>query len=277
MRTTEFTVGGHLLEVEILPASKPGTPTLVLLHEGLGCVAMWRDFPALLAAATGCQTVVYSRYGYGRSDPFAEARTVRYMHDEALQSLPALLDQLEVDDPLLVGHSDGASIALLHAGAAERRDAGLVLFAPHVFVEDVSIAGIEAAKRSYVEGDLRRRLARYHRDPDATFFGWNDIWLAPEFRSWNIEGVLANIGCPVLIVQGAADPYGTLAQTKTIEERVQGPVERLVIEGCGHAPQLEEPERTLGAVAAFVNDHSAASLSPERMCGRVQGVCAQSR
>ncbi|MDA8038761.1 MAG: alpha/beta fold hydrolase, partial [Actinomycetota bacterium] len=193
MSRSYVVAGGHRLEVERLAARAEGLPTLVFLHDGLGSVSLWRDFPARIAAATSCGAVVFSRYGHGRSDPLGEPRTVRYMHDEAEFSLARLLAQMDVPEALLVGHSDGASISLLHAASNPDRVSGLVLLAPHVFVEDVSIAGIRASRTAYLAGDLRRRLAKYHRDPDATFFGWNDIWLSAEFRSWNIEDVLSRI------------------------------------------------------------------------------------
>ncbi len=245
-------IAGHRLEVQRLAGANPDRPTLVFLHEGLGCVALWRDYPRRLATTTGCSAVVFSRLGYGRSDILREPRTSGYMHDEAARSLPALLDRLAIEDPLLVGHSDGASIALLYA--ARRPVAGLVLLAPHVFVEEVSLNGIEAARQAYLTGDLRSRLAKYHRDPDATFFGWNDAWLAPEFRSWNIEGVLGQITCPVLVVQGGSDPYGTLAQVRAVAAGVRGDCAVVAIDACGHAPHLEAPEETLGTVAGFISD-----------------------
>ncbi len=249
---THVDVEGHCLEVRRLAPTRAGLPTLVFLHEGLGCAELWRGFPQDLAAATGCGAVVYSRYGYGRSDPFTEPRTMRYMHEEAARSLPVLLDRLDVAEPLIVGHSDGASIALLYASAPTRPVAGLALLAPHVFVEDLSIAAIEAARRAYLEGDLRERLARYHEDPDATFFGWNDVWLSPEFRTWNIEEALGSVTCPVLVVQGTADPYGTLAQVRAVAAGVRGDFGEVTIDGCGHAPHLGAPEETLLAVARFV-------------------------
>ena len=246
---THLLIAGRRLEVQRLGVGgRP--PTLLFLHEGLGCVALWRDFPRRLVSETGCGAVVFSRYGYGRSDPFEEPRTVRYMHDEAAQSLPVFLDQLSIDEPLLVGHSDGASIALLYA--AVHPVAGLVLLAPHVFVEEVSIRGIEAARRAYVSGDLRPRLARYHTNPDATFFGWNDVWLSPEFSSWNIEDVLGRITCPVLVVQGTSDPYGTLAQVRAVAAGVQGDCTEVTIDDCGHSPHLEAPEQAVEAVTRFV-------------------------
>ncbi len=200
--------------------------------------------------------LVYSRHGHGWSAPLSEPRQVTYMHDEADRVLPALLDQLGLERPVLVGHSDGASIALLYAGAGHAV-AGLVLLAPHVFVEDCSVAAIAAARQAYATTDLPAKMARHHRDPDATFHGWNDIWLDPQFRSWNIEARLAAITAPVLLIQGADDQYGTLAQLDAIERGVGGPVERLVIPGVGHAPHLESPATTRAAVVTFVSTISA--------------------
>jgi pimeloyl-ACP methyl ester carboxylesterase len=232
----------------------PGeSPALVFLHEGLGSVALWRDFPARVAEATGRRAVVYSRLGHGDSDPAPLPRTPRFMHDEALRTLPALLDRLHIDDPVLIGHSDGASIALIHAGCAGRPPTGLVAIAPHVFVEDVSVASIAEARRAFEQTDLRERMARYHRDPDATFRGWSDIWLEPAFRDWNIEDVLPGIACPVLVIQGARDQYGTLAQLDAIERGVPGPVRRVVLADARHAPHLEAPDGTIAAVVEFVS------------------------
>jgi pimeloyl-ACP methyl ester carboxylesterase len=225
-------------------------PPLVFLHEGLGSVALWRDFPARVAEATGRRTLVYSRLGHGASDPADLPRTPRFMHDEALRTLPALLERLDAREPVLIGHSDGASIALIHAAAHPVH--GLALIAPHVFVEDVTVRSIAAAREAFARTDLRERMARYHRDPEATFRGWNDIWLAPEFRAWNIEDMLEDVACPVLVVQGSGDQYGTLAQVDAIERGVAGPFCRVVVEGARHAPHLEAPEATLAAITAFV-------------------------
>jgi pimeloyl-ACP methyl ester carboxylesterase len=227
-------------------------PTLVFLHEGLGSLSMWRDFPQRVAAATLCPAVVYSRAGYGKSSPLAAARAPDYMHAEALTVLPALLDALAIERPLLIGHSDGASIALIHAGAAQRPVRGVVALAPHVFVEALSIESIARARENYAAGDLRARLARYHQDVDSVFRGWNDIWLSPRFRDWNIEDVLPAIECPVLLIQGRDDEYGTLAQLDAIEAGVRGDVERIVLDECGHSPQRDQPEVTLSAILRFV-------------------------
>jgi len=246
------TVQGHRIEVEEVAATRPGAPTLIFLHEGLGSVALWRDFPARLAAATGAAAVVYSRYGYGKSAPIANPHATDYMHKEALEALPELREKLGIRNPILIGHSDGASIALIHAGSGRWPVRALVLEAPHVFVEDVTIASIEAAKETYRTTDLRARLGRYHADPDNAFWGWNDIWLHPDFRRWNIEGVLPGVRCPVLAIQGADDEYGTLAQIDAVKCGVRGPFERLVLPNCKHSPHRDQEAATLAAMSAFI-------------------------
>ncbi len=246
------TVAGHRLESEHIDAGAPGRPTLVLLHEGLGSVAMWKDFPSRLAHATACPALVYSRYGYGRSDPITAPRPVSYMHDEALRTLPALLDALGVERPILVGHSDGASIALVHAGGAGRPVTALVLLAPHVVVEDVSLRSIEAARQAYLETDLRARLARHHADVDSAFWGWNRVWLDPAFRSWNIEEYLPRIRCPVLAIQGTDDEYGTLDQLARLAAVVPD-TETLELADCRHSPHRDQPAAVLEAVTRFVD------------------------
>jgi pimeloyl-ACP methyl ester carboxylesterase len=239
-------VGGVELETVEFGGAEPA---LVLLHEGLGSVALWRDFPRRLAAATGRRTLVYSRAGHGQSDVPEDSRTPRFMHDEALDVLPELLRTARIARPVLVGHSDGGSIALIHA--SRHPVAGLVLLAPHVFVEGVTVASIEQARETFAATDLGERMARYHRDAERTFRLWNDIWLAPEFRAWNIEDVLAGVTAPTLLIQGEHDQYGTLAQLDAIERGVSGPVRRVVLD-CRHAPHLEAPEETLAAAAEFL-------------------------
>jgi pimeloyl-ACP methyl ester carboxylesterase len=246
------TVQDHRLEYDLIAAREPGAPTLILLHEGLGSVALWRDFPARLAAATGCAALVYSRLGYGRSDPVTAKRRVDYMHVEALETLPALRDALAIADPVLLGHSDGASIALIHAGAQRWPVRALVLEAPHVFVEDVTVASIARAKEAYRTTDLRARLGRYHRDVDGAFHGWNDIWLDAEFRAWTIEACLPAVTCPVLVIQGEDDEYGTPAQLDAIAAKVAAPVETLLLPNCKHSPHRDQPEATLAAIIAFL-------------------------
>jgi len=243
--------GGHRLEYVLLPAADPGAPTLVLLHEGLGSVALWKRFPGELAQATGCAVLAYSRFGYGKSDRMAEPRKVDYMHREALDVLPEVLDRLGIDDAVLVGHSDGASIALIHAGACPVK--GVVAMAPHVFVEDLTVRSIAEAGETFRTTDLPERLGRYHDDVVSTFRGWNDIWLHPDFRRWNIEECLPEIRCPVLLVQGKDDQYGTVAQVEAIARLVSGPVETLMLPDCAHSPHQEQKEATLEALARFTD------------------------
>ncbi|HET6870464.1 MAG TPA: GNAT family N-acetyltransferase [Solirubrobacteraceae bacterium] len=221
----------------------------MLLHEGLGSVGLWRGFPERLAEATGRRTIAFSRYGHGQSDPPAKPRTPAFMHEEALEVLPALLAELDIHPPILVGHSDGASIALIHA--AHHPVEAVVAIAPHVFVEEICIREIERAKTAYEQTDLRDKLARHHRDPDAAFFGWNDVWLDPAFPQWNITDELPRITCPLLLIQGEHDQYGTLAQLDTIEQRAKGPVTRLHLD-CRHSPPTELPDETVAAIARFV-------------------------
>jgi pimeloyl-ACP methyl ester carboxylesterase len=244
--------GGHRLEYEHIDVGGHDRPTLVLLHEGLGSIAMWRDFPRRLAHATVSRVVVYSRYGYGNSDPLHEPRDVRYMHNEALVVLPDLLDALSIVRPILVGHSDGASIALIHAGGA-RAVAGIVAMSPHVLVEDISIKSIARAREAYIKkAKMRQRLARYHADVDGAFWGWNDIWLHPDFRAWSIEECLESIACPMLAIQGQDDEYGTMDQLRRIE-RGAPDVRLLKLEDCRHSPQRDQPEAVLEAASRFVD------------------------
>jgi len=227
-------------------------PTLVLLHEGLGCVEMWRDFPQALAERTGRGVLVYSRRGYGASGVRPLPWHVTYMHDEAFDVLPHVLDQAGIRDCILVGHSDGASIATIYAGGRQDfRVHGLVLMAPHFFVEDVSIASIAAAKEAYEHGDLRARLLRYHDHVEVAFRGWNDAWLNPNFRDWRIDDAVAHVRVPMLIIQGADDQYGTAAQVRLAEDESYCPVEALILGDCRHAPQFDQPEATLSAIADF--------------------------
>jgi pimeloyl-ACP methyl ester carboxylesterase len=245
-------VGGRRIEYVRIDVARGPRPPLVFLHEGLGSVAMWRDFPGRAAHATGCDAIVYSRYGYGASTPIEGSRGVRYMHDEALVALPALLDALRIERPILVGHSDGASIALIHAGSGLRPLTGVVAMAPHVMVEDISIASIEAAKVAFATTDLRARLARYHEDVDSAFRGWNDAWLAPAFRDWNIEEYLPRIACPVLAIQGEDDEYGTMEQLRRIGAAVTD-VELVELADCRHSPHKDQPAAVLDALTRFVD------------------------
>jgi len=246
------TVGGRKLEVQRIAGSGAGEPTLVFLHEGLGSVAMWRDFPHKVAAATGCTAVVYSRYGYGQSEVLREARRVDYMHVEALEVLPELLARLEVREPVLVGHSDGGSIALIHA-ATRGEIRGLAVMAPHVFVEDISVKSIAEAKTAFETTDLQQKLGRYHADAAKTFWGWNDIWLHPDFRRWNIEEFLPRIRCPVLAIQGFDDEYGTMAQLEAIAGHTGGPIELLRLADCRHSPHRDQPQVVIEALSRFID------------------------
>lgn len=248
-------VCGRRLEYQLIPAHQINRPTLVLLHEGLGSVSMWRDYPARLAAATGCRTLVYSRYGYGQSDVLEEAFRIDFMHHEGREVLPRLLAALDVDNPVLVGHSDGASIALLHAGDSRNRVAGLVLMAPHCFVEDISISSIEAAKVAFETTDLPAKLARHHRDARRTFYGWNDIWLNPDFRAWNIENCLPHIRCPILAIQGEDDEYGTMAQIGALagQASASSEVELLKLADCRHSPHRDQAVAVTEAIARFTD------------------------
>jgi pimeloyl-ACP methyl ester carboxylesterase len=246
--TRPAAVEGRRIEaVEV--AGDPERRAIVLLHEGLGSVGLWRDFPAALNARTGRRVLAFSRFGHGRSEPPPRPRTPSFFHEEALDVLPALLEQLDAPEPILLGHSDGGSIALIHAG--RHPVAGLALVAPHVFVEDVTVEEIRRTRELYESGGLRERMARHHDDPDAAFFGWCDVWLDPAFRAWSLEADAERVTVPALLVQGADDPYGSLQQIDRIAARVDGPVERVVVPGAGHSPHLERPGDVLAAVAAF--------------------------
>jgi pimeloyl-ACP methyl ester carboxylesterase len=230
-------------------------PTLVLLHEGLGCVRLWRDFPAALQAATGCGVFAYSRFGYGASDPITLPRPMTYMHEEAQTVLPDVLDRIGVRRAVLIGHSDGGSIAAIYTGSArDERLAGVVLIAAHFFVEALNVAAIRAIRQTYEAGDLRSRLARYHRDVDGAFHGWNGAWLDPRFQAFDITGYLEAIRIPVLALQGADDPYGSEEQLRVLERHVPGPAQTRLIAGARHAPHLEAPAETLSAIVAFVQE-----------------------
>jgi len=240
---------GHSLAYERLEGR---APVLVFLHEGLGSIRQWRDFPQRVAQATGRAAVIYDRYGYGASDVLAEKRvSLRFMHDEALASLPQFLAALRIESPVLIGHSDGASIALIYAGAGHPVR-GVAVMAPHVFVEEMGLRSIERAREQFETTDLAERLGRYHKDPRKTFCLWNDAWLDPEFRHWNIEEYLPGIRCPLLAIQGEEDEYGTMAQLESIRAKVNGPCELVKLADCGHSPHRDQPEATLEALVRFV-------------------------
>ncbi|HEX2655986.1 MAG TPA: alpha/beta hydrolase [Xanthobacteraceae bacterium] len=254
MSALSFTINRRRIEAAWHGPAPDQAPTLVLLHEGLGSVAMWKEFPRILAERTGYGVLTYSRFGYGKSDPAPLPRPVSYMHQEALEVLPAVLDQAHIRNAILIGHSDGASIATIYAGGAQDfRIHGLVLMAPHFFVEDISIRSIAAVKTVFEQGVLRDRLAKYHDDVDGAFRGWNDVWLNPDFRAWRIDDSVAHVRVPTLIIQGREDEYGTLAQVKLAEDEAYCPVETLILDRCKHAPQVDQPVATVDAISAFVH------------------------
>jgi pimeloyl-ACP methyl ester carboxylesterase len=253
MRGSEFLMlDGRRIEYRFAGAGREGATDIVMLHEGLGSVSMWKDFPESLAAATRCRVLVYSRYGYGRSAALTGPRTPDYMHEEARVWLPLTLERLRIQTPVLFGHSDGGSIALIHAAEPTSTIAGIIALAPHVNVEDLTVASIAGAKVAYQSGTLRERLAPYHADVDATFWGWNRIWLDPAFRDWNIEALLPSIRVPVLAIQGLDDEYGTLNQVDRIRRTVPG-TELLTLPGCRHAPHRDRPEAVLAASRRFID------------------------
>jgi pimeloyl-ACP methyl ester carboxylesterase len=254
MRACEIVLDGRRLEAAWW-GSNDDAPTLVLLHEGLGCVALWRDLPLRLAMDTGCRVFAYSRFGYGQSDPVPLPRPMTYMHDEALDVLPRVLDAARISRAVLIGHSDGGSIAAIHAGAVrDPRIAGIVLIAAHFFVEEQNLESIVRIGTEYDTTDLRARLARHHANVDNAFRGWRDAWLDPRFRDFDLTEYLCGITVPVLALQGAGDPYGTAAQLNCLERTVRSPLETMFIPGAHHAPHLEATakETTLAAIAGFV-------------------------
>jgi len=248
-----LTIGPQQLEYCFIGPRADQAPTLVLLHEGLGCVGLWNDFPNKLSAATGAGVLVYSRAGYGKSSAVRLPRPLSYMHDEARDTLPGVLEAIGFQRGLLIGHSDGASIAAIYAGShQDHRVGGLVLIAPHFFTEDSGLASIAEAKKAYATGDLRARLSRWHADVDNAFKGWNDAWLDPEFRKWDITEFLAYVRVPVLIVQGEDDQYGTVKQIEVAQAACYCPVEVALLPGARHSPQREAPEPTLKTISEFV-------------------------
>jgi pimeloyl-ACP methyl ester carboxylesterase len=246
--TTLTIPGGGGLELLDLPGD-PQAPALVLLHEGLGSIGLWRGFPQALAAATGSRTVAFSRYGHGQSDPPPAPRTATFMREEALEVLPAVLAELQIGEPVLVGHSDGGSIAMIHAAHHPVR--AVVAISPHAFVEEISLIEIRRAREAYLEGGLRERMARHHRDPDAAFFGWNGVWLDPDFARWEITDEVTRVDAPLLLIQGVHDEYGSMAQLDAIEHAAAGPVQRVHLD-CGHWPPTERQDETVDAIARFL-------------------------
>ncbi len=248
-----LTLGDKRIEYRFIGPRPDAAPTIVMLHEGLGCVGLWGDFPEKLQQATQCGVFVYSRYGYGQSSPCALPRPLDYMNAEANVVLAGILDQIGFQRGVLLGHSDGASISAIYAGShQDHRLNGVILIAPHFFTEDVSIASIAEAKKAYETTDLRAKLARWHADVDCAFRGWNDAWLDPDFRKWDITDRLPYIRVPLLIVQGEDDQYGTVKQLEVAERECYCPVETALIKGAKHTPQREAPEVTLKTIADFV-------------------------
>jgi len=263
-------VDGKRLETLWIGPRQSGRPVIVMLHEGLGSIALWKDFPELLVARTGCCVLLYSRYGHGSSDKLMEKRPVTFMHHEGEVVLPELLDKLAIARPILLGHSDGGSIALIFAGKHPDAVRGLILEAPHVFVEDLSVASITEAKMNYPSTELPQKLARHHAHVDATFWGWNDIWLDPDFRSWNIEEYLAAIRCPVLCIQGEEDEYGTIAQVEAIKAQVPQ-TEIVMVPNCRHSPHRDQSEQTLERMVEFVTRLDTLKLSSRTKRSGVDG------
>lgn len=245
------------IEHQWIGRDRTNAPLIVFLHEGLGSLSMWKDFPQCMCDALGCRGLVYSRPGYGDSTPRSAEETwgLDFMHRQAHEVLPALLKALRIDTekqkPWLLGHSDGGSIALLYAARSTGQIAGSIVLAPHIFVEDLSVESIEKSRMAYLDTDLRQRLAKYHRDPDSAFWGWNNIWLHPLFRDWSIEAEIEAIGCPLLAVQGLDDEYGTLEQIYGIAHRVPQ-TELLELSNCGHSPHRDQAERLIATACAFM-------------------------
>jgi pimeloyl-ACP methyl ester carboxylesterase len=257
--------GEYQLEYTWYGPPPEDAPTLVFLHEGLGCVSLWHDFPERVAAAVGCGALVYSRAGYGKSDAIALPRPVSFMHDEALITLPQVLDAASVREAILVGHSDGGSIALIHAGSGKAEAVcGLILEAPHVFVEETGLKSIARAADRYENGELRRSLQRHHgENVDCAFWGWNKVWLDPMFQSWNIEEYLPNIRVPVLIIQGENDEYGTMRQVEAVRRGCQGVVESVIFSDCGHSPHRDQPMSTLDVITSFIRRELSIAGPPQ--------------
>jgi pimeloyl-ACP methyl ester carboxylesterase len=247
-----LTAGGKTLEYAAW-GPKPGdAPTLVLLHEGLGSVTLWRDFPQALVDATGFGVLAYSRAGYGASDPVDLPRPLDYMTREAIETVGDVLDAAGIEHAILLGHSDGATIATIYAGSvSDMRIRSLILMAPHFFTEPMGLAAIKAAGVDYVSGDLRERLGKYHANVDVAFNGWYDAWTNPDFEAWHVGDTIDHLRIPVLAIQGRDDPYGTLAQIEEIETRIYSPVETAILNDCGHAPHLDQRHATMEAIRDF--------------------------
>ncbi|WP_292936163.1 alpha/beta hydrolase [Noviherbaspirillum sp.] len=248
MGTDYLIASGRRLEYRLTRVSDASRPTLVLLHEGLGSLSMWRDFPERLATMTGCSVLVYSRYGYGWSDVLAEPRDAGYLFHEALVSLPEILKQLDISKPVLIGHSDGGSIALIHAGNFGAH--GVVVLAPHIYAEVKTLLGAKAIREQFEKGVLGRLLQKYHRDPVSTFYGWNDAWLSEQFRSFDITPLLSRISCPVLGIQGCQDEHGSMVHIDEIATRAKD-VQLVKLDECRHSPHIDQRDKVLHAIDAF--------------------------
>src|SRR6266478_8130143 len=260
-------IGASDLEYRMIGPAPADAPVIAVLHEGLGCVGLWGDFPDRLQAATGAGVFVYSRAGYGKSSPVKLPRPLTFMHEEARDVLPLVLDAIGFRRGLLVGHSDGASIAAIYAGSIQdHRVRGLALMAPHFFTEDMGIAEIERTRAAFEAGALRAKLARWHADPDNAFHSWCGPWLDPEFRKWDLSDALAHIRVPVLIVQGENDQYGTVRQIEVAQQECYCPVDVALLANTRHAPHREAPEATLRAISDFVNrllrEHHEGDIPP---------------
>jgi pimeloyl-ACP methyl ester carboxylesterase len=248
---------GHRLRVRRLTqpekSAQDHRPTLVFLHEALGSIELWHDFPSTLVAATGCNALIYDRWGHGESDLLTGRRTLRYVHDEALESLPEVLEKSAVSDAILIGHSDGGSIALIYAAEHREVARGLITEAAHVFVDEVTLNGIREAVEVYETTNLKEKLSRYHgNNTEIIFRAWCDTWLSPQFEKWNIEECLPKIKCPVLVIQGEDDQYGTKAQVESITTQVAGPSKSLLIPNCAHIPHKQARDRVVKEMTEFI-------------------------
>ncbi|NRB03434.1 MAG: alpha/beta hydrolase [Rhodobacteraceae bacterium] len=252
--SAKLTVGEHELEYACWGPAPSNAPTLVMLHEGLGSVSLWRDTPERVAQETGCSVFTYSRAGYGRSSGISLPRPLDYMSREATEVFPGVLDAIGGESVILLGHSDGATIAAMYAGSvSDARVRGLILIAPHFFTEPDGLGAIAASKSDYETGDLKQRLAKYHDHPDQAFYGWHDAWTDPKFQDWHAGDEIDHWRIPCLAIQGEQDPYGTAAQIEEIETRIYAPFDAVMLPNCGHAPHLEKPELTLQAISEFVS------------------------
>jgi pimeloyl-ACP methyl ester carboxylesterase len=249
-----LSIGASDLEYRMIGPAPADAPTIVMLHEGLGSAALWGDFPDKLQAATKAGVFVYSRAGYGGSTQVKRPRPLDYMHAEALDVLPKLLDKIGFRRGMLLGHSDGASIAAIYAGGhQDHRLQGVAMIAPHFFTEEMGLASIAETRKAYEGAGLKAKLARWHNDVDNTFYGWSDAWLDPEFRNWDISEYLAYIRVPIVIVQGSDDQYGTIRQIEIAQQECYCPVDVTMIPGAAHSPHREVPAATLETISEFAS------------------------